>query len=66
MTSAVAASRIPLRKVAVIIDHWLGAFEFGIACEVFGIDRTAQGLPAFEFVVCSPRPGLCAPTRGSR
>jgi transcriptional regulator GlxA family with amidase domain len=43
-----------LRKIAIVIDHWFGAFEFGIACEVFGIDRSAQGLPSFDFVVCSP------------
>ena len=46
-----------LQKIAVVIDHWFGAFEFGIACEVFGIDRSAQGLPVFEFLVCSPDAG---------
>jgi len=30
------------------------AFELGVACEVFGVDRTDEGLPAFDFAVCSP------------
>ncbi len=50
--------RLRLFSVAVIVDHGFAAFEFAIPCEVFGVDRTAQGLPAFDFAVCSvePRP----------
>lgn len=29
------------------------AFELGVACEVFGLDRTASGLPAYRFGVCA-------------
>jgi AraC family transcriptional activator FtrA len=54
--------RLRLHSVAVIVDHGFAAFEFAIGCEVFGVDRTAQGLPAFEFAVCSVRPG---PVRSS-
>ena len=54
--------RLRLHSVAVIVDHGFAAFEFSIGCEVFGVDRTAQGLPAFEFAVCSVRPG---PVRSS-
>jgi transcriptional regulator GlxA family with amidase domain len=32
-------------------------FEFGVLSEVFGIDRTDDGVPAFDFKVCSTRPG---------
>ena len=32
-------------------------FEFGVLCEVFGVDRTDDGVPAFEFRVCAERPG---------
>lgn len=32
-------------------------FELGVLCEVFGIDRTDDGVPAFDFRVCSARPG---------
>ena len=31
-------------------------FEFGVAAEVFGIDRTAEGLPAIDFRVRSTTP----------
>lgn len=31
-------------------------FEFGVAVEVFGVDRTADGVPAVDFRVCSPTP----------
>lgn len=32
-------------------------FEFGVLSEVFGIDRTDDGVPAFDFRVCAERPG---------
>jgi transcriptional regulator GlxA family with amidase domain len=51
------AAEHPLRSVAVVVDDGVSPFEFATACEVFGIDRSAQGLPAFDFAVCSPRPG---------
>ena len=56
------SARFRLRSVAVIVDHRFSAFEFAIGCEVFGLDRTAQGLPAFDFAVCSVQPG---PVRAS-
>src|SRR3954451_3312170 len=54
--------RLRLHSVAVIVDHGFAAFEFAIGCEVFGVDRTAQGAPALAFAVCSVRPG---PVRSS-
>jgi transcriptional regulator GlxA family with amidase domain len=30
------------------------AFELGVACEAFGLDRTGQGLPRHTFAVCGP------------
>jgi AraC family transcriptional regulator, transcriptional activator FtrA len=54
--------RLRLHSVAVIVDHDFAAFEFAIGCEVFGVDRTPQGLPAFDFAVCSVEPG---PVRSS-
>ncbi|HJQ48159.1 MAG TPA: helix-turn-helix domain-containing protein [Amycolatopsis sp.] len=41
---------------AVLIDH-LAPFEFGVVCEVFGLDRTDDGVPPIEFRVCGERPG---------
>jgi AraC family transcriptional activator FtrA len=52
-----ASGRHPLRSVAVVVDDGVAPFEFATVCEVFGIDRSGEGLPAFEFAVCSPRAG---------
>ncbi|WP_228000933.1 helix-turn-helix domain-containing protein [Nocardia australiensis] len=46
-----------LSKVAVVITDRLAMFEFGVVCEVFGLDRTADGLPGFDFKVCGVEPG---------
>ncbi|MVU82261.1 helix-turn-helix domain-containing protein [Nocardia sp. ET3-3] len=46
-----------LSKVAVVLNDHLAMFEFGVVCEVFGLDRTADGLPAFDFRVCGAEPG---------
>ncbi len=29
------------------------AFELGVACEVFGLDRSPAGLPSYDFAVCA-------------
>ena len=47
----VLAGRLRTRNVPI------SPFEFAIPCEVFGIDRSPQGLPAFEFSICAVRPG---------
>jgi len=41
-----------LSKVAVVLNERLAMFEFGVVCEVFGLDRTEDGLPLFDFRVC--------------
>jgi transcriptional regulator GlxA family with amidase domain len=46
-----------LRTVAAIVIDQLAPFEFGVVCEVFGIDRTEEGVPPIEFLVCGERPG---------
>lgn len=48
---------VPLRSVAVVVDHGVSPFEMAVACEVFGIDRSDSGVPAVDFRVCSPEPG---------
>lgn len=59
--AALASPDIPhrqsLRDVAVLALEPIAPFELGVVCEVFGIDRTAQGLPAYDFAVCGERPG---------
>ncbi|MBD3576260.1 MULTISPECIES: helix-turn-helix domain-containing protein [Streptomyces] len=42
-----------LKNVAVALMPGVAPFELGIFCEVFGIDRSAEGLPAFDFAVCA-------------
>ncbi|HEY0690742.1 MAG TPA: helix-turn-helix domain-containing protein [Kribbella sp.] len=46
-----------LEKVAVVLMEDVAVFEFGVLSEVFGLDRTDDGVPAFDFKVCSTRPG---------
>jgi transcriptional regulator GlxA family with amidase domain len=47
-----------LSKVAVIALPGMAVFEFGVLCEVFGIDRTEDGVPAFDFRVVAAEPGV--------
>jgi AraC family transcriptional activator FtrA len=43
-----------LHRVAVIALPDVAVFELGVLCELFGYDRTAEGLPGYDFAVCSP------------
>jgi transcriptional regulator GlxA family with amidase domain len=43
-----------LKDVAVIVLDGVAPFELGVLCEVFGTDRSAQGLPLYDFAICSP------------
>ena len=42
-----------LRTVASLALEPLSFFEFSIGAEIFGIDRTREGMPRFEFRVLS-------------
>ena len=46
-----------LTSVAVVIPHRPAMFELGVVQEVFGVDRTDDGVPRIDFRVCSERPG---------
>src|SRR5258705_344529 len=46
-----------LKSVSALVLDGLAIFEFGVICEVFGIDRSADGVPNFDFKVCGPEPG---------
>lgn len=41
-------------SVAVVVADAVSPFELGVACEVFGTDRSADGMPGWDFAVCSP------------
>jgi transcriptional regulator GlxA family with amidase domain len=46
-----------LRNVAVVILDSFTPFELGVICEVFGVDRRDDGLPAYDFGVVAGEPG---------
>jgi AraC family transcriptional regulator, transcriptional activator FtrA len=46
-----------LKTVAAVLVDGFATFEFGTICEVFGIDRTEDGVPPIEFRVCAEHPG---------
>ncbi|KTS85776.1 AraC family transcriptional regulator, partial [Microbacterium testaceum] len=47
-----------MRSVAVVIQPGFAPFEFGLACEAFGLDRTDDGIPNFDFRIVTPDPGV--------
>ncbi|WP_093156683.1 GlxA family transcriptional regulator [Saccharopolyspora antimicrobica] len=46
-----------LRSVAAVVLDDVAPFELGVLCEVFGLDRTADGVPPVDFRICGQRPG---------
>jgi transcriptional regulator GlxA family with amidase domain len=46
-----------IESVSALVLDGLAVFEFGVLCEVFGIDRSADGVPNFDFKICGPEPG---------
>lgn len=46
-----------MKTVACVVDHGFAPFEFGVACEAFGLDRSDDGVPNFDFRVVTPEPG---------
>ncbi|WP_432511675.1 GlxA family transcriptional regulator [Kineococcus sp. SYSU DK001] len=50
-------TRGDLHDVAAVVGPGFSAFEFSVACEVFGIDRTDDGVPPFRFAACTEHAG---------
>jgi transcriptional regulator GlxA family with amidase domain len=46
-----------LRNVVVIAQDNVAPFELGVLSEVFGIDRSEEGCPVYDFTVCTVTPG---------
>ncbi|KUN16008.1 AraC family transcriptional regulator [Streptomyces corchorusii] len=42
-----------LKNVAAVLLDGVHPFELGVVCEVFGIDRSDDGLPGYDFAVVS-------------
>ncbi|MGW9585464.1 GlxA family transcriptional regulator [Microbacterium sp. NPDC055455] len=47
-----------MKTVACIVTDGFAPFEFGVACEAFGLDRSEDGIPSFDFRVVTPDPGV--------
>lgn len=46
-----------LRTIALIALPDLAPFEFGVVCEVFGVDRSEHDGPVFDFTIVTAHPG---------
>jgi transcriptional regulator GlxA family with amidase domain len=53
-----------LRNVAVLALDEIAPFELGVVCEVFGVDRTEEGVPSFDFAVVAGDPPPLRTTMG--
>ncbi|HWU23803.1 MAG TPA: helix-turn-helix domain-containing protein [Nocardioides sp.] len=47
-----------LTNVAVVVYDGANPFEFGVACEAFGLDRSRDEVPNLDFAVCAPKAGV--------
>ena len=46
-----------MHTVACVVQPGFAPFEFGLACEAFGLDRRDDGIPSFDFRIVAPDPG---------
>lgn len=46
-----------LKNIVLIALPGVAPFEFGVVCEVFGIDRSDSGGPKFDFTIATAQPG---------
>ncbi|WP_375236854.1 GlxA family transcriptional regulator, partial [Microbacterium schleiferi] len=47
-----------MRTVATVVQPGFAPFEFGLACEAFGLDRSGDGIRGFDFRIVAAEPGL--------
>lgn len=47
-----------MKTIACVVQPGFAPFEFGLACEAFGLDRSDDGIPSFDFRVVAPDPGV--------
>jgi transcriptional regulator GlxA family with amidase domain len=50
-----------LQRIAAMVTEPMAMFEFAVAAEVFGVDRTDDGVPPFEFLGCGEVAGKPVP-----
>ena len=53
-----------LRTVVAVVHDPVEPFELAVLCEVFGTDRSDDGLPVYDFSVVSAQPGPVRTTIG--
>ncbi|WP_029150283.1 GlxA family transcriptional regulator [Microbacterium indicum] len=53
-----------IKTVAAIVVNGAAPFEFGTVCEAFGLDRSDDGVPKFDFRAVTPDPGEVSTTMG--
>jgi transcriptional regulator GlxA family with amidase domain len=46
-----------LENVALVVLDRFPSFEFGVVCEIFGVDRTGDGLPGYDFALVAGHDG---------
>src|SRR5580692_8497291 len=47
-----------ISSVAVLAYEGVSTFGLGVTAEVFGCDRSADGLPAYDYALTAAEPGL--------
>ena len=57
LSQVVCQTERMLRNVVAYVQDDAGTFGVGVASEIFGCDRSADGLPAYDFDICSLQPG---------
>lgn len=53
-----------MRTIACLIGPGFSPFEFGLACEAFGLDRSDDGIDPFDFRVVTADPGVVPSSMG--
>lgn len=51
-------------NVVALVGYEAAVFELGVVCQVFGLDRSDDRLPTYDFAVCAPRPGAVPTASG--
>ncbi len=46
-----------IKNVVAVVYDGVGAFGLGVVSEVFGYDRSADGLPSYDFAIVAQTPG---------
>ena len=62
--AAAGTTPLPRMVVATLVADGIAPFEFGVLCEVFGLDRSDDGGPAFDHRIVTETPGTIRTNQG--